>query len=95
MATVRTSDWNNRTTLVWLFLCVLTLASWWLGHMHPGGPASASTPITVGVIGFALIKCHLVIGEFMEVRSSPRWLRLAAGSWLGLLGAGILAIYWW
>jgi hypothetical protein len=43
----------------------------------------------------ALIKARLIIQYFMEVRTAPRWLRIATDGWLVVLFGGVLAIYLW
>jgi hypothetical protein len=51
--------------------------------------------ITVVVIALGFVKGRLIIRYFMEVRTAPRWLRLATDAWLAMLWLGILAIYLW
>ena len=80
-------------TIAWIVLCVLTIGSWWLSPAHTGVPAVPSLPITVAVVVLGLIKSRLIIRYFMEVRSAPRWLRLATDCWLVALWAGTLIIY--
>ena len=82
------------TTSAWIVLCVIAIISWWLapGHAH-GAPAVGSVPITVAVILLGLVKGRLIIRYFMEVRTAPRWLKLATDAWLTILWTGVLAIY--
>lgn len=82
---------TRRITYVWVILCAVTVLSWWLGH----GAAVASVPITVSVIALAVIKCRLIIREFMEVRTAPAWLRIGTDAWLATLSAAVLVIYLW
>jgi caa(3)-type oxidase subunit IV len=82
------------TTYVWAILSVLTLLSLWLGPARVGHVA-ASLPITVAVLTMALIKARLIIQYFMEVRTAPRWLRIATDGWLIVLFGGVVAIYVW
>lgn len=82
-----------RTSIVWLVLSALTIASWWLRVIHDHGALSASTAATVGVLAVALIKGRLIIREFMEVRSAPAWLGWATDGWLSVLWATILVMY--
>jgi hypothetical protein len=84
---------TRRTSIVWLALSVLTLASWLLRVVHDRGALSASTAATIGVLAVALIKGRLIIREFMEVRSAPRWLGWATDGWLSVLWATILVMY--
>ena len=50
-------------------------------------------PITVAVVLLGFIKGRLIIRTFMEVRTAPRWLKLATDGWLVVLWAAILGIY--
>ena len=85
---------GRRTTLTWLVLCAITIGTWWLAPGHRGGgSAVASVPITVAVVLLGFIKGRLIIRTFMEVRTAPRWLRLATDGWLVVLWAAILGIY--
>ena len=82
------------TTYAWIILSAITLLSWWLAPAHAHGqPVGPSVPITVAAIALAFIKGRMVIRYFMEVRTAPRWLKLATDGWLVVLWAGILAIY--
>ena len=80
-------------TAVWIILCALTIGTWWLAPGHSGGLAVRSIPITLAVIALGVIKGRLIIRYFMEVRSAPRWLKVATDAWLVILWLGILAIY--
>ena len=53
----------------------------------------ANAPITVAVVLLGIIKGRIIIRYFMEVRSAPRWLKIATDAWLVVLWATILAIY--
>jgi len=79
--------------IAWLMLCALTIGSWWLSPAHSGAPAVPSAGITVAVIAVGFIKSRLIIRYFMEVRTAPRWLRLATDGWLVMLWLAILVIY--
>ena len=80
------------TTYAWIILCAITILSWSLAPAH-GAPAGPSVPITIAAIALAFVKGRMVIRYFMEVRTAPRWLKLATDGWLVVLWAGILAIY--
>lgn len=80
-------------TIAWIALCAITITSWWLAPAHSGVAAVASVPITVAVVLLGAVKSRLIIRYFMEVRTAPRWLRLATDGWLIALWAGVLAIY--
>lgn len=86
---------KNRLTVVWLVLVGLTVVSWALAPAHASGPVAASVPITVVVLAMAMIKVRLIIGEFMEVRTAPTWLRASTDAWLVVMFGAILAIYLW
>lgn len=80
------------TTYAWIVLSVITVVSWSLApaHGHAVGP---SVPVTIAVIILGFIKGRMIIRYFMEVRTAPRWLKLATDGWLVVLWAGVLAIY--
>jgi hypothetical protein len=86
---------KNRLTVVWIVLAGLTVVSWALAPGHSSGSVGPSVPITVAVLAMALIKSRLIIGEFMEVRTAPAWLRAATDAWLVVMFGAILAIYLW
>jgi Prokaryotic Cytochrome C oxidase subunit IV len=92
--TTRDTKAARRTTVAWAVLIVITVLSWWLAPGHSGdGPVVASIPITVVVVLLGLIKSRLIIQNFMEVRTAPRWLRLATDGWLIVLWGAVLGIY--
>ncbi len=74
-------------------LSAITVVSWWLAPGHARGAAVASVPITVAVVLLGFIKGRLIIRYFMEVRTAPRWLKVATDAWLVVLWLAILAIY--
>jgi caa(3)-type oxidase subunit IV len=82
-------------TYAWLVLTGITIVSWWLAPGHSGGVAVPNVAITVAVVALGFVKGRLIVGYFMEVRTAPRWLRLATDAWLAVLWLGILAIYLW
>lgn len=84
---------NARLTYVWLVLCAITLAAWWLAPAHPQGHYGSSTPITITILAMGFVKTCLVIRHFMEVRTAPRWLQLFTGIWLVVMWGAVLAIY--
>ena len=84
--TARTITW------AWLVLVAITIGSWWLAPAH-SGTAETSVPITAAVLVLALIKSRLIIRHFMEVRTAPRWLRLATDAWLVVLFGAVFVIY--
>lgn len=86
---------SRAITVVWLALSAITVVSWWLAPGHSGGHAGASLPITVVAIVLGFVKCRLIIRYFMEVKTSPKWLRHSTDAWLVTLWTAVLAIYLW
>ena len=80
-------------TIAWIVLCVITIVSWWLSPAHFGAAAVPSLSITAAVIVLGFVKCRLIIRYFMEVKTAPRWLRLATDCWLVVMWVGALGIY--
>lgn len=80
------------TTYAWIVLSAITILSWWLAPAH-GAPAGPSVVVTAVVIMLAFVKGRMVIQYFMEVRTAPRWLKLATDGWLALLWAAVFVIY--
>jgi caa(3)-type oxidase subunit IV len=91
----QTDTATRAITYAWLVLTSITIVSWWLAPGHSGGVAVPNVAITVAVVALGFIKGRLIIRYFMEVRTAPRWLRLATDTWLAVLWLGILAIYLW
>lgn len=89
----RTDNSSRVITHAWVLLSVITVVSWWLAPGHATGVATASTWISVAVIVLGFIKSRMIIRYFMEVRTAPRWLRLATDGWLAALWLGVLVIY--
>lgn len=58
-----------------------------------GGHATASTAVAVVGLALGTVKVRLIVREFMDVRSSPPWLRTFTDVWLAVLSATILAMY--
>jgi len=84
-----------RTTAVWAGLSAITVLSWFLAPAQHAEPVAASTAITMAVLLLALIKTRLIIGEFMEVRTAPLWLKTATDGWLVALFGAIAVVYVW
>ena len=83
---------RNPLTLVWAVLTVVTVASW-LTARDGGAAHVVNATVTVVVLLIAAVKTQLVIWHFMEVRHSPTWLRATTMSWLIVLFALLLGIY--
>jgi hypothetical protein len=64
---------RDRTSIVWLVLVVATLASWMLGSEDAGAARMGSCAILL----IAFIKVRLIGRHFMEIKDSPRTLRIA------------------
>ncbi|MCG5434168.1 cytochrome C oxidase subunit IV family protein [Mycobacterium sp. MYCO198283] len=80
---------SARLTAAWALLSAVTVLSWWLaGH----GGSHATTAVTLGVLGIALVKVRVIMRSFMEVRRGPRWLRVTADGWLVAFFATVLAL---
>ena len=84
---------TRAVTIVWIVLCAITVGTWWLSPANSTVAAVASTSITAAVIVLGFIKGRLIIRYFMEVRTAPRWLRLATDGWLLVLWTAVLVIY--
>jgi hypothetical protein len=85
---------HDRLTYVWVMLSAITILSWWLGRTaHAGGHVVANTPVTIGVLAIALVKARLIMRQFMEVRTAPRWLLISTDAWLVIFFGAVLAIY--
>jgi len=65
---------TRRITLVWLALVAATLISWGFGHGRRMDPRAAG----VAVIIIAFLKIRYVLLDFMELRSAPLGMRVAA-----------------
>jgi hypothetical protein len=70
----------------WLLLAIATVFSCWLGS----GKSHALT--TLAILLIAIIKCRLVIRNYMEVRFAPRWLQATCDAWLVLNFAMLSAL---
>jgi hypothetical protein len=85
---------NKRLFVVWLILVAISLTYLWIDHeaSHQGIP-TASTLVTVGAICLALIKVRIIMREFMEVRSAPRFLLRITDFWVVLMAVAMLGVY--
>ncbi|OBG85984.1 prokaryotic cytochrome C oxidase subunit IV family protein [Mycobacterium sp. NS-7484] len=84
---------ERAVTQTWLVLVAITVGSWWLAPAQYSATLAASVPITVLVLALTLVKARLIIRQFMEVRTAPRWLKLATDGWLVVLFGAVLTIY--
>ncbi|WP_029108153.1 cytochrome C oxidase subunit IV family protein [Mycobacterium sp. URHD0025] len=84
---------DRAVTRTWLVLVAITVGSWWLAPAQYSEALRASVPITALVLALTLVKSRLIIRQFMEVRTAPRWLKLATDGWLVVLFGAIFTIY--
>jgi hypothetical protein len=84
---------NARINYVWIALSAITILSWGLATAREGTDLVSSVPITIGVLTLGLVKVRLIMQEFMEVRTAPRWLRRFTDIWLVTFWVAVLAIY--
>ena len=80
-----------RLPLTWLFLCAITLVSWWIGAHQ--GSSEAGIAVFAVIIVIAVIKVRVIFWEFMEVRTAPVRLQRMADAWLGLVIASLIIAY--
>ena len=89
-----TPSTNERLFVVWLILVGITVSYLLIDHTaSQHGVATASTAVTVGAICLALIKVRIIMREFMEVRSAPRFLLRITDFWVVLMGVAMLGVY--
>ena len=84
---------RRRITVVWLIACGLTVASAIVAAVAEGDHHGANAVASLVVLGMGAAKAWLILEEFMEVRTSPPWLRLIARSWLVSLLVAIVILY--
>ena len=85
---------NKRLLIVWLILTALSLGYLWIDHTaDKHGVPRASTVVTISAIAIALIKVRIIMREFMEVRSAPRFLLRITDFWVVLMGFAMLGVY--
>lgn len=73
----------NKLTLVWVVLCLGTLASQLLSQLQAGSI----------VLVIAFVKAHLVLHYFMGLNRAPLKWRAAFGSWVVIVAAGLVALH--
>lgn len=85
---------RDRLTWVWAALSAITVLSWWLArHADDNGHFVASTAVTIGILAIGFVKARFILQSFMEVRTSPTWLRRFCDVWLILFWGAVLGIY--
>jgi hypothetical protein len=76
-------------TLIWSLLVAATLISWGFGHGRGINPQAAG----IAVIVIAFVKIRYVILDFMELRTAPLGMRIAAEAWSILVCAALVLLY--
>jgi hypothetical protein len=85
---------RDRLTYVWAALSAITVLSWWLAETaRHQGHLVASTPVTIGILAIGFVKARFILQSFMEVRTSPTWLRRFCDIWLVIFWGAVLVIY--
>lgn len=79
--------------LVWAVLVAVTVIAWRLTPTQSEATRDVARGLVAAIAVLGAVKCRLVIRYFMEVRSAPRWLRLATDGWLAVLWLTLLGIY--
>lgn len=82
---------QNRASVVWLILVVLTLISWALGTRHGFGGAHVQASLLILVV--AVFKVRLIGLYFMELRYAPWSLRGIFEGYCALLLMVLSAMY--
>ena len=84
---------HHPLTRLWLVLLLATVLSWWLGSDKPVASHQAGVLTAVSILVVAIIKCRLVIRNYMEVRFAPSWLQWTCDAWLLLNFAMVSSFY--
>jgi hypothetical protein len=70
----------------------ITIIWWRLTPSDQGSAGVAGKTLVAAIAVLGMIKCRLIIRYFMEVRTAPRWLRIATDGWVIVLWLGLLGI---
>lgn len=85
---------DKRLLAAWLALVAITVAYLWVDRSaDPGGTLVASTAVTVGAIGLALLKFRIILRELMDVRHAPARLRRLTDVLVAVIAVAMLASY--
>ena len=84
---------RNPLTYAWMFLTLITIISWWIGHTYDRDYHTDAV-VTVCVLLIAAMKTLLVIRYFMEVRVAPSWLKMCTYGLVGVTFTLMLAFYY-
>jgi len=83
----------QRETLTWLILMLVTIV---LTYALDGGSRAtaglSSTTVNVLILLVAFVKVRIVAYEFMEIRFSPRLMRIVASAWIVITCAILLLL---
>ena len=70
------SSHTRNLILVWAFLVILTLFSWWFRDNSLGQDLAVAV-----IIAISFVKVFLVGFSFMELQFAPAWLRKSFDGW--------------
>ena len=82
-----------RINYVWILLSGLTILAWALAGIHGEHRITPSGPGTIAVLAIAGVKGRMIIRQYMEVRTAPRWLRRVTDGWLVVVMVTIAVMY--
>ena len=77
----------------WLVLLLASFLGYLLGLRLEVEPRQTHTFFAVSILLIAIVKCRIVIRNYMDVRFAPVWLQRACDSWL-LLNFGMVVAYY-
>ena len=80
--------WYYNTSLIWAVLVLLTLFSYFIGEVHPGGVIAMLL-----VLIAAAVKAVLIMRDFMELRGVSFLWRAIMYGWLLVVCTGIGGAY--
>lgn len=84
---------RQRITLVWAGLVLATLLSWQLSSESAFDSTLARALTTFAILGVAMIKVRYVGLDFMEIRHSPRALRIIFDVWMVAVYTELVVLY--
>ena len=88
-----TDSFARTGTIVWVFICLLTALSTYLGeHKAPLSFLGAGM-LPVLVLAIAMVKIRLIIMHFMEIAHSPLALRLIFELWIIVVFVLLLVMF--
>ncbi len=84
---------QDRRIRICALLVAITLVSSQIGGAGGQARIGSAAIVTISVLGIAFAKAWMVMFGFMELRTAPLALRIAATVWLAVVLAVLLAIY--